>query len=129
MPIQGLDHFTVNAADLDRSRRFYAEVLGLTDGDRPPFDFPGAWLYCGERPIVHLIGGRAGGEGGTGTLDHIALSARGLAEMVDRLQAMEIAYTSRTVPRAGLHQVFVHDPDGVMVELNFPADEPMPDGV
>ncbi len=128
MPIQGLDHFTINAADLDRSRRFYAEVLGLEDGDRPPFEFPGAWLYCGGRPIVHLVGGRAAGEGGTGILDHIALSARGLAETIQRLQAMEIEYTSRIVPRAGLHQVFVHDPDGVMVELNFPADEPMPDG-
>src|SRR5690349_17166239 len=52
--IEGLDHFNLSPADLERSRRFYKEVLRLVDGDRPMFQQPGAWLYAGTRPIVHL---------------------------------------------------------------------------
>ena len=55
MAIKGLDHITVNVAELDASRRFYVDVLGLREGERPPFDSPGAWLYAGDRPIVHLV--------------------------------------------------------------------------
>ena len=60
MALRSLDHVTVNCADLDRSRAFYSQALGLTDGKRPNFAFPGAWLYVGDRPVVHLVGGRDG---------------------------------------------------------------------
>ena len=68
MAVQSLDHFTINTADLGRSIRFYEEVVGLRNGERPPFAFPGAWLYCGEKPVVHLIGGEHD-EHGTGSVD------------------------------------------------------------
>ena len=53
--IDGLDHFTIATSDLEASRRFYVKTLGLRDGERPAFDFPGAWLYCGAAPVVHLV--------------------------------------------------------------------------
>ncbi len=57
MAVNALDHYTIVTADLDASVAFYTEVLGLKDGPRPAFDAPGAWLYCDDRPVVHLIGG------------------------------------------------------------------------
>lgn len=124
--IEALDHFTIVASDLERSRGFYVEVLGLREGERPAFDFPGAWLYCGRKPIVHLVAGRETAGTGTGALDHVAFRATGLCATVARLRERDIGYRLRTIPGLGLRQVFVHDPDGVQVELNFAADEPLP---
>ena len=127
MAIDALDHFTLVPADLDASRRFYVEALGLREGDRPRFAFPRAWLDCGAAPVVHLIGDRGAGAAPTGPLDHVAVRASGLAEMVARLNARGIGYALRTVPGLGLRQVFVHDPDGVKVEINFAASEALPE--
>jgi len=59
MPAQSLNHYTIKVRDLERTRNFYQEVVGLKVGDRPPLPFPGYWLYCGDIPTVHLIGHRA----------------------------------------------------------------------
>jgi catechol 2,3-dioxygenase-like lactoylglutathione lyase family enzyme len=141
MSIQKLDHYSVRTADLERAIKFYADALDLQAGYRPPFRFPGAWLYAaaqpGEaegKPIVHLIGvasgdnaavadylgDRAGAQqAGTGAFDHIAFAATGLAEMRARLARYQIAFRERRVPDMELHQVFIHDPEGVMIELNY----------
>jgi hypothetical protein len=39
------------------------------------------------------------------------------------LARLGVAATERTVPGIGLHQVFVNDPNGIVVELNYPAAE------
>ena len=57
MALDRLDHYSIRTTDLDTTRDFYVEVLGLSEGYRPTFDFPGHWLYCGERAVVHLIAG------------------------------------------------------------------------
>ncbi len=119
MAIGRLDHYTINVRDVDASVAFYTDALGLAKGERPPFDFPGAWLYCGERPVVHLIGGKAGGGPGTGSLDHVAFQASDLAEFTARLGALEVPFDERNVPDSELHQVFVEDPDGITIEINF----------
>ena len=51
-----LDHVNVRTASVELMRAWYVRVLGLKDGWRPPFPFPGAWLYAGNDPIVHLVG-------------------------------------------------------------------------
>jgi catechol 2,3-dioxygenase-like lactoylglutathione lyase family enzyme len=127
MTIAGLDHITVNASDLDASRRFYVDVLGLRDGDRPAFDVPGIWLYATDHPIVHLVGGRESGAATTGPFDHFALQAADLLGVVGRLKAADIAYELFVVPGLERRQVFVTDPDGVKIELNFAAGETIPD--
>ena len=63
MPLSGLQHFTIEPADLERSKEFYCDVLGLENGDRPPLDFPGYWLYSGGTATVHLMGTRRPREG------------------------------------------------------------------
>ena len=132
MPIEGLNHFSVRTPDMKRSRDFYVNVLGFVEGDRPPFPFPGYWLYCGETAVVHVIGEDPDGEGlqgylgersggaGAGSLDHIAFSASNLEGVRERLDALGVRYTERSVPLLGLIQLFVTDPDGITLELNFP---------
>ena len=138
-----LNHFSIRSLDLDACERFYCGLLGLQVGPRPPFPFPGLWLYAGDttqwaNAVVHIIGiDRNDPEGlkqylgdrdesslhGTGAVDHVAFFSTGLADTLRRLQAQGIECRERTVPLLGLHQVFVDDPNGVVVELNFPAAE------
>ena len=138
-----LNHYSIRSTDLAACERFYCGLLGLTVGPRPPFPFPGLWLYQGDTAVwanaaVHIIGIDPGdAEGlkqylgdrdasslqGTGSIDHVAFFATGLADTLARLQAQGINARERTVPLLGLHQVFVDDPNGVVVELNFPAAE------
>ena len=131
MPLGGLQHYTIEPQDLERTKNFYCEVLGLEVGDRPPLDFPGYWLYSGGVATVHLMGQREPREGivirGTETkftdtnrLDHIAFAATGPDEIRARLKAGNVQYREQIVPRTGDLQFFLYDPDGVGVELNFP---------
>ena len=141
-----LNHYSIRTADLTACERFYCGLLGLQVGPRPPFPFPGLWLYQGDTSVwanaaVHIIGvdrndqnsdqGLKGYLGdrdevalqGSGAVDHVAFFATGLQEMLGRLQAQGLSPRERTVPLLGLHQVFVDDPNGIVVELNFPAPE------
>lgn len=115
-----LDHITIHCRDLDASRRFYAEVLGLTEGYRPPFDGPpGAWLYDVEqRPVVHLYAGRGSEPSGAPPLDHIALVSDDLPGMKRRLDARGIKYGTAIVPDLNAEQVFLSDPDGIGLEIS-----------
>ena len=76
MPATTMNHFTVLTDDVPGTIGFYADLLGLTDGPRPPLGFPGAWLYAGDDPILHVIGGRPRDELVAGVIDHMAFSAR-----------------------------------------------------
>jgi catechol 2,3-dioxygenase-like lactoylglutathione lyase family enzyme len=142
MPLQRLAHFSVRTANLDASRAFYTSILGFTEGFRPAFDFPGAWLYRGgdeaDFGVVHLIGidlndpqGLVDYLGdkdvaslqGSAAVDHVAFLATDLPDMHRRLRAAALSFRERTVPGLGLHQVFVEDPSGITIELNYPASE------
>ena len=130
MPLNTLNHFTIRPADLEASRAFYCDVLGLPEGYRPPLGFPGHWLYCGDTPTVHLIGPRANEAGSparqpgpTGLFDHIAFACTGLAAMKSSLASRGIAFEERIIPRDRQTQLFLHDPDGIAVELNYPSEE------
>ena len=138
-----INHFSIRTNDLEASRVFYADVLGLTVGPRPAFPFPGLWMYRGDHgdvanAVVHIIGtdrtkeqGLDGYLGerdetalrGTGTIDHVAFFADGLAAMLKHLDSVGVTCRQRTVPNIGLHQVFLDDPNGVVIELNYPAAE------
>jgi len=142
MTITKLAHYAIRTADLEASRRFYTEVIGFRVGYRPPFPFPGIWLYQDEdHPefgIVHIIGvdredpkglegycgiGSNKPRSGTGSLEHIAFLANDWPQMRTRCQAHRVDYVERSVPELGLHQVFLVDPSGITLELNYPAAE------
>lgn len=118
MALSRLDHVTILCGDLARSRAFYARALGLVDGDRPPFDFPGAWLWLDGRAVVHLVGGRNDGIEGTGSFDHVAFAGTDLEGTRARLAKAGISFREKAVPGRPLHQIFVSDPDGVTIEIN-----------
>lgn len=138
-----LNHFSIRTLDLEATRVFYERVLGLTVGPRPPFPFPGLWMYSGDHgsvanAVVHIIGmdpndpeGLKGYLGdrdlsslrGSGAVDHVAFFAEDLAGMLRRLKGLGVPVRERTVPAIGLHQLFLDDPNGVVVELNYPAAE------
>ena len=78
MAIDGMNHFTVLTSDLEKCKTFYIDVLGLTEGYRPSFTFPGAWLYSGEQAILHIIAGRPLPADAQGVIDHMAFTASNL---------------------------------------------------
>jgi catechol 2,3-dioxygenase-like lactoylglutathione lyase family enzyme len=127
MPVTEMNHFTVLTDDLERTRAFYIGLLGLREGPRPPLGFPGAWLYAGERPILHVIAGRALPEERRGVLDHMAFSAKGLADVASRLEAAGIAYDLKRQAESRVWQLFLSDPNGARVELDFDATETGPE--
>ena len=128
MPVSALDHFTIRCseADLEPLREFYTRVVGLRVGDRPPIPAPGFWLYSGGRPIVHLyaIGRTAGARGGgrPGPLDHISFRAQGLEARASTCAPTALPSTSCRCRDWPLHQIFLHDPTGLKIELTFDLD-------
>jgi len=125
MPIKTLDHVNLRTAQLDRMIAWYADVLGMPSGDRPDFGFPGAWIYAGAVPVVHLIG--IDGDPGVGSegplkLEHFAFTATGLAEFEALLQARGEEYRRADNPLTGLVQMNVWDPDGNHIHVDFGAE-------
>lgn len=145
--IETLGHYSIRTTDLEGTRRFYEDVLRLKVGPRPNFAFPGLWIYAGDtsqlhNAIVHIIGiDRNDPQGlrqylgereestlhGSGALDHVAFFASDLPGMQAHLKGLGITPRERTVPNLGLHQLFLDDPNGIVIELNYPASEtPLP---
>ena len=127
MPALSLDHWNVYCKDLKATVRFYERYVGLKDGDRPPFNFPGAWLYAGEKPILHLVSETGRKDHGSGAIDHVAINCADIRGTIDQLKKDKMPFEVRKVPARPLQQVFVHDPDGVMIELNFWHEADVPE--
>ncbi|TQV82305.1 VOC family protein [Denitrobaculum tricleocarpae] len=123
MPLTSLDHVNIRTRNLPEMVRFYEEVVGLYEGERPPFSFPGAWLYCGDRAALHLMGPAEGETAAVGQIDHFAFMASGLSDFIANLEKRNIEYATRTIPELGNTQVNVRDPDGNRIEIQFLASE------
>jgi catechol 2,3-dioxygenase-like lactoylglutathione lyase family enzyme len=134
MGVSTLEHITIRCAQLQRTRDFYVEILGLTEGARPNFPFRGHWLYLGGLPVVHLVeaSDKAGAWSreivipdavqGTGSFDHVAFRGDDANVMKEKLVQAGLSYRERTVPGGAISQLFVSDPEGVVVEINFRND-------
>jgi catechol 2,3-dioxygenase-like lactoylglutathione lyase family enzyme len=129
-----LDHFLVMTHDVDGTRDFYRDVLGFSEGFRPDLGFVGHWLYLGDVAVIHIAdwdsytahSRRLGipvttPAPGTGPLDHVAFNAPAEAHAVlmERLRARGIAFHPHDSPQIGLKQIFLTDPNGLKLELNF----------
>jgi catechol 2,3-dioxygenase-like lactoylglutathione lyase family enzyme len=124
MTITGLAHVNIRASEamIERVRRFHADVLGLVDGRRPPFRSQGYWLYAGTLDVMHLTIDPSMDEdepAHTGWLDHFAFTAHDLEGTLARLDAHGVVYQIEHVPLSGEIQVFMRDPAGIAIELNF----------
>ncbi len=134
MAIERLDHYSIRTADVESTRKFYTELLGFEVGPRPDFPFPGVWLYQGGIAVVHVVGidpnntaglqeylgDRGGDDKGTGTIDHVAFVGRDFEGIRAHFQGAKVPFRERKVPNMDLMQLFVDDPNGVTIELNFP---------
>jgi catechol 2,3-dioxygenase-like lactoylglutathione lyase family enzyme len=126
--IQAMNHFTALSSDLDATRRFYGELLGLEEGPRPPFKFPGIWFYAGKQPILHIIAGRPLPADPAGVIDHMAFTAHDLPATAAKLKQQGIEYDLRRLAGGTQWQLFCRDPNGAVVELDFDGSEPAPPG-
>jgi catechol 2,3-dioxygenase-like lactoylglutathione lyase family enzyme len=124
MPVTGIDHYNLRAsmAVLEGIRDWYLDVVGLRVGDRPPFGNRGYWLYAGPLPVLHLSEETPGENHpmpGQGTFDHVAFSCSDFDATRAHLDAKGIAYRVADVPLTQTRQIFLEDPAGNGVELNF----------
>lgn len=126
--IHGLFHIAIKTSDLEATRRFWCDIIGLRDMQRPDFGYPGAWLACpqpGGLGIIHVYAGgpALGAEGkapsGTAAIDHISLSCSGFRDYIARFKAAGLDWREFLVPGTTLWQLFVYDPSGVQLELTF----------
>ena len=130
MSVTAVNHFTVLTDDLPATLAFYDEHLNLKPGARPPFNFPGAWLYAdggkGREPILHIVAGVAKERLVKGVIDHMAFSGKGLAPAVDKLRQKGVKFELRRLPDYGTWQLFFFDPNNARVEIDFDKSEPGP---
>ena len=125
MPATSMNHFTILTDNVEGTLAFYADMLDLHPGARPPFKFPGAWLYArgGNDPILHVIGGKPKGDLVKGVIDHMAFTGKDLAGMVAKLKARGIEFDLRRLPDYGTWQLFFYDPNDAKVEIDFDRSE------
>ena len=129
------DHVNLNTKYLEETINFYT-LLGLVDGPRPDFDFNGSWLYLDpdlQTACIHLVETvNQQHIEGSGTVDHIAFRCdiERLTETQNKLDEAEIEYkynrvlleegnNEKSTPPNAIDQLFIYDPNGVQVELNF----------
>ena len=119
MAVLGLDHINIRTAELDRTRAFFLDVLGLTEGWRPAFGFPGAWLYAGDQDVVHLVEVPEPPAASAGSsLDHFAFAIDDFEAARAQLDAHGIGYRELASPEGDIRQFFITDLNGVVIELN-----------
>lgn len=128
--LTALEHCTIRTTKLSETRRFFEDILGLKAGPRPPLKMAGFWLYIGGTPVIHLMevgehyekdpfGQLLEQEEGSGALDHIAFRAQNLESFLQKLKAHQVEYRRASIPEIALEQVFIKDPNGIVLELNF----------
>lgn len=132
MPLQRMEHYLVLSDDIEATKAFYCDALGMREGFRPELEFPGYWLYLGDTACIHIADWQSYAvwteevgipvsqkAPGTGPVDHIAFNAAGFDDMRAHLLGRGIKLSENRLDEIGLRQIFLHDPNGVAIELNF----------
>ena len=137
-----LDHVNIRTRCLAETVRFYREVIGLREAPLPS-GRPGAWMHDSSgQPVVHITAADAGSAAaqaaldahlgtkdpaslhGSGAIDHVAFDAASVEVFRARLDALGLSYQEREVPQFALKQLFLSDPNGITVEVNFRSPSP-----
>lgn len=132
MALTELNHFLLVSKDLEKTKNFYCDVLGMTVADRPDFGFPGYWLAIGDKICVHLASREPNqirdkfllkihgqDDKGSGAVDHVAFLAEDPENVQKRIKKSGQKMHFRSFPESKLYQIFLKDPDDVTIELNF----------
>ena len=124
----GIFHIALKTGNLELTRSFWLNVIGLSEEVRPDFGFPGAWFGLpqpGGQTLIHVLaGGPALGSChsaslGTAAIDHISISCTGLEAYRRRFEECGLEWRESIVPGTSLSQLFVYDPNGILLELTF----------
>ena len=135
MPLEHLEHFLIQTSNLQVTRDWYVDVLGMREGWHPDFKFPVVWLYLGDRDVLHLteggahvsqnrlayLGQQSTETQGTGVVDHVAFRCTDLPGMLKHLRAQNIPFNERMVSDQGLYQLFLLTPTGSRSNLTLLA--------
>jgi hypothetical protein len=128
--VKALDHVNIQTTELALTARFFEQLLELAPGE----PFPGAgtdrviWLRDAMgHPLIHLtLPGATFAEDAvrparsdTGALHHVAFECEGHAAMLARFAQLGLDWRARDIPAIGLRQLFVSEPNGTLLELNF----------
>jgi catechol 2,3-dioxygenase-like lactoylglutathione lyase family enzyme len=126
LTVTSFDHITLIVDDLDASREFYVDFLGMTESPRPDFEFPGAWFEIGTVQIHVTCASELAGLAGWGDR-HVKSISRGhhFAFTVNDFDDAMSVINSRGLkigdgPKCrpdGAKQVYIYDPDGHLVEI------------
>ena len=140
MPLTDLNHYLVRANNLEKTKNFYCEALSLSEMPRPTFPFPGYWLGREGKIWVHMAPHgipnsdiyyrgtpKHAALDNSGVIDHIAFGAQDPEEFRTRFTGMQCDWWARALPEFDLFQMFVRDPDGLTLELNFFNLKTMPE--
>jgi len=133
MPETAAERAASQAPAATITRDWYVKVLGFRVGPSPDFKFPVYWLYLGDRDVLHIttggknisenrkqyVGQQSDASTGSGVIDHIGFRSTGLTDMIDNLKKHGVDFKERQVDDQGLYQLFLLDPNGVKIELNF----------
>jgi catechol 2,3-dioxygenase-like lactoylglutathione lyase family enzyme len=132
MPLIKLEHYLVLTGDIDATRDFYVNVLGMENGFRPQLGFPGHWVYIGDTPVIHIAEWTSytarqkaksayvtSPAESTGAVDHIAFGALDYDGMLERIRSHGVAVRENNNPGNIVRQLFLFDPNGVQLEINF----------
>jgi catechol 2,3-dioxygenase-like lactoylglutathione lyase family enzyme len=120
-----LDHVNIKAPGdlIEEVKDFYCQVLDLEPGFRPEFASRGYWLYAADKAIIHLsISDEMQGSGSGGFIDHVAFQTSGLNNAVEKLALLNISVRRNYIPELDMTQLFIQDPAGTGVEINFPGE-------
>ena len=129
-----MSHLAVRTKDLELTTAFYGRVLGMQDVERPrSMDFPGAWIAmptAAGSAILHVYAGAAAGLGedvpadnDRGMVDHLALTASGFNTFRERFRRFGLSWREQHREGRTVWQMFVHDPNGIKIELSFSLDD------
>lgn len=115
--VNRLAHVCIYAADLEATRSFYADLLGMEtaftfEKDGELFGF---YLGCGQQTFIEVFQGEPGSEG---NIRHLALDVEGMDELIQRLHSAGITVSEKTLGADHTWQAWTEDPNGIRIELH-----------
>lgn len=130
MQVNGVNHINLVTGDLDATIAFYEGLLEMKVQQIPvaPPGFSGRWICDAQNnPIIHVqaYNPERHGElktGLDGALDHVAFTCTGFDATKAKCEELGIEYRVNDRQFGDLRQVFVTDPNGISLELNYPGD-------
>ncbi len=141
MVVRRLEHYNIRTTKFAETVKFYDDAFGMK-AQRPPMvgeDFPATWIYDDSGvAAIHLTPvdpadpirsyakiSSYRGEGpnatfeGSGAIDHVAFECEDYDAIKARLRSMDVQFVENSFPNFNLRQIFLKDPNGVTLELNF----------